>query len=125
MLLAVLGLQVLASAGLPTRVWTLVELASHYAEHRMEDGNLDPLKFIALHYGEHAEAHASDHDHSDLPFKGGDHPIVPHVLTLAVPSAHPFAIRQPDEPIQGLNFRTPEMRSPVLACRYWQPPRQA
>ncbi len=124
-LLGVLVLQVVASSGLPARIWTWVELASHYAEHRLLDGELGPSEFFALHYGDLAEAHAMDEDHSDLPFKGGDHPFVPHALTLVTPPAHALAIREPEEPACGLNFRAPEMRNPILACRYWQPPRQA
>lgn len=125
MLLGVLVLQVMASSGLPTRIWAWVELASHYAEHRLQDGDLSPLAFFDLHYGDLAKHHAQEDDHSDLPFKGGEQSFVPLVLTLVAPPAHALAIRRPEETISGLNFRAPEMRSPVLACRYWQPPRQA
>lgn len=122
-LLGVLALQIIASSGLPARIWTWVELASHYADHRLHDGELSAAEFFDLHYGDLAAAHAADEDHSHLPFKGGDQPFMPHGLTLVALPADALAIRRPEQPVSGLNFRVREMRSPVLACRYWQPPR--
>jgi hypothetical protein len=122
--LCILVSQIASSPGVLEWGFHVRELMSHYKEHQQLQDGLTFCDFLAEHYGGNKEAHETEHDHSELPFKGEhQHHILSFSLQLIPNEILSFELSNPTKVPSDLIAEIPHFLTADLIVDLWQPPR--